>query len=103
MPLATINKNDPVVIPASAEEQYAQLELEVVQIKKNGRKYSVRAVFVPYDNVNDAELTSQPVKWACKDFVEFTVDDLTLRNAAKTFVKELARAAQETPDPNPGP
>jgi hypothetical protein len=101
--IATINKVEPVVIPSTVEETYDQLEIVFVQIKKQGGKYEVRAIFNPYDANADVELSSQPLKWVVKDFVEFTADDPVLRNAAKTFIKELARAAQATPTPDPQP
>lgn len=103
MAFASIPLNNPIVKPAEEEQTFSYLDLSRIGIVKRGGNYSVRAVYVPYDDQADESLEDSKVNYNILDFVAYTSDKPTLRAAARAFAKELALALQADPPVVPEP
>jgi hypothetical protein len=101
--IATINKTEPVVTPATVEKTYSHLDLVELRIRKNGGYYNLSAIFAPYDSDNDETLVKASTKWRVHDLGTFLQSHSDLKTKTKDFVKELAAVIQANPNPDPTP
>ncbi|MHC4704525.1 MAG: hypothetical protein ACYTFQ_28580 [Planctomycetota bacterium] len=101
MPIASIPKDTPIVVPAGQEETYSSLDLENLRIHRRGKKFTLRAAFVAV--TNSGKRHSEGASLHIPDFVSFIKDRPELKAAAKAFLQEVAKAAQEPANPVPDP
>jgi hypothetical protein len=113
MAIATINKTDPVVIPARVARTYDKLDVQEIKIVRRGDHYVLRATFLPRDSDNDVVLKTHKLSWLVNDLVAYLSDKPAMKTRVKDFVKGVAAQAQadpladkpqpQMPDPGPGP
>jgi hypothetical protein len=97
MSIATINKTDPVVIPARAKRTYDKLEVQEIKIVRRGDHYVLRATFLPRDPDNDEVLKTRKLQWLVSDLVTYLSDKPGMKTRVKDFIKGVAAQAQADP------
>ena len=106
MRIATINKTDPVVIPARVARTYDKLDVQEIKIVRMGDQYVLRAAFLPRDPDNDEVLKTHKLSWLVSDLVAYLSDKPAMKTRVKDFVKAIAVQAQADPladKPQPQP
>ncbi|MHC4301376.1 MAG: hypothetical protein ACYS7Y_29260 [Planctomycetota bacterium] len=98
MPIATIPKTDPVVVPATTERTYSALDLRKLLIKEQDGVYSIQGIFLPHDTVSGdtmEEGEAGAMSFAIHNFADYLDLHPDLKTKTKDFVKALAAALQE--------
>jgi hypothetical protein len=106
MAIATINKTDPVVIPARVARTYDKLDVQEIKIVRRGDHYILRATFLPRDPNNDEVLETRKLSWLVNDLVAYLSDKPNMKTRVKDFIKAIAAQAQADPladKPQPEP
>jgi hypothetical protein len=106
MPIATINKTDPVVIPARAKRTYDKLDVQEIKIVRMGDQYVLRAAFLPHDSDNNESLKTHKLRWLVSDLITYLSDKPNMKDRVKNFIKAIAAQAQDDPladKPQPEP
>lgn len=97
MAIATINKTDPIVIPARVARIYDKLDVQEIKIVRRGDHYVLRAAFLPRDPDNDEVLKTRKLQWLVNDLVTYLSDKPAMKTRVKDFVKAIAAQAQADP------
>lgn len=113
MPIATINKVEPLVIGARDERTYDALDVQEIKIVRRGGQYVLRASFLPHDSDNVETLKTHKLSWLVSDLATYLSDKPGALTKVKDFVKAVAAQAQadpladrpqpQLPDPDPQP
>lgn len=108
MPIATINKVDPLVILARDARTYSKLDVQEIKIVRRGDQYVLRATFLPHDSDNDETLKTHKLTWLVSDLAAYLSDKPGAMTKVKDFVKAVAAQAQadpmaDKPQPEPQP
>ena len=104
MPITTLNKTAPVVIPARTKRIYDKLDVQEIKITRRGDHYVLRATFLPRDN--DEVLKTHKLQWLVSDLVTYLFDKPNMKTRVKDFIKAIAAQAQADPladKPRPEP
>jgi hypothetical protein len=97
MPIATINKLEPLVISARTEQTYRALDVKEIKIVRSGEQYVLRATFLPHDPDSEESLTSHQLTWEVRDLVTYLSDKPGALTKVIDFVKAIAAQAQADP------
>ena len=97
MPIATINKTDPVVIAARVARTYDKLDVQEIKIVRSGDQYVLRAAFLPRDPDNNENLKTHKLSWLVSDLATYISDKPAMKTLVKDFVKAVAAQAQVDP------
>ena len=97
MSIATINKTDPVVIPARVTRTYDKLDVKEIKITLSGDHYVLRATFLPHDSDSNETLKTHKLQWLVSDFVTYLSDKPAMKTRVKDFIKAIAAQAQADP------
>ena len=95
MAITTINKTDPVVVPARAKRTYDKLDVQEIKITRRGDHYVLRATFLPHDN--NETLKTHKLQWLVSDLVGYLSDKPNMKTRVKDFIKAIAAQAQADP------
>jgi hypothetical protein len=98
MVFATINLNDPVVIPARIARTYDKLDVQEINITRRGDHYVLRAAFMPHDANSDETLKTNKLQWLVSDLVTYLSDKPAMKTRVKDFIKAIAAQAQADPE-----
>lgn len=97
MPITSINKTDPVVVPARAARTYDKLDVQEIKITLSGGHYVLRATFLPHDSDNNETLKTRKTRWLVSDLIAYLSDKPAIKTRVKDFVKAIAAQAQADP------
>ncbi len=97
MAIATINKTDPVVIPARVARTYDKLDVQEIKIVLSGDHYVLRATFLPHDTDSKENLKTHKLSWLVSDLANYLSDKPAMKTRVKDFVKAIAAQAQVDP------